>query len=144
MEASSGIPPELHQALQAAFHSYDEDGSGSISLHELITCLRLVVPSSIFSIVARTSEVTDIPTYGCRELGVKHLTDTQIERKFHEVRAGGTPAKDWASGSVPECSHLTMQLPRLLVECPAIACRSQRPAALSRSLLLCSARQPIS
>ena len=88
MEASSDVAPELHQALQAAFHSYDEDGSGSISLQELITCLRFGF-LEVFSIVADSSNFVEVSISGCRELGVKHLTDTQIERKFHEVRAEG-------------------------------------------------------
>ena len=104
MEASSDIAPELHQALQAAFHSYDEDGSGSISLQELITCLRCGL-LEVFSTVAESTGITDVPIFGCRELGVKHLTDTQIERKFHEVRAGETPAMDSALGSVLRCSN---------------------------------------
>ncbi|KAL0026691.1 hypothetical protein WJX79_004506 [Trebouxia sp. C0005] len=57
-------------ALQEAFNTFDEDGSGFVDLQELIRCLR--------------------------SLNVNHVTDAQIERRFKEADVDGSGAIDFA------------------------------------------------
>ncbi|KAL0051636.1 hypothetical protein WJX82_011024 [Trebouxia sp. C0006] len=56
-------------ALQEAFNTFDEDGSGFVDLQELIRCLR--------------------------SLNVNHVTDAQIERRFKEADVDGSGAIDF-------------------------------------------------
>ncbi|DBA81720.1 TPA: calmodulin-like 3 [Trebouxia sp. C0004] len=57
-------------ALQEAFNTFDEDGSGFVDLQELIRCLR--------------------------SLNVNHVTDAQIERRFKEADVDSSGAIDFA------------------------------------------------
>ena len=72
-------------ALQEAFNTFDEDGSGFVDLQELIRCLRCQPALFHLKILSGRCTMFKTSDYCCRSLNVNHVTDAQIERRFKEV-----------------------------------------------------------